>query len=66
MSDTRDSLPLKVCNFRLELTWRENANLNCVNESEVRCVRWLIQSAVVHPDIEQWQNTRIGETNTLL
>ena len=29
-------------------------------------VRWVIEKASVHPEIEEWQNTRGGETNTLL
>ena len=32
----------------------------------LRWVRWVIEKASVHPEIEEWQNTRGGETNTLL
>ena len=32
----------------------------------LRWVRWVIEKAAVHPEIEEWQNVRRGETNTLL
>lgn len=32
----------------------------------LRWVPWLIQNAVAHPEIDEWQNTRGTEVNTLL
>lgn len=32
----------------------------------IRWVRWVIQNAVDHPEIDEWQNKRRTETNTLL
>lgn len=32
----------------------------------LRWVRWIIGNAAANPDIEEWQNVRRGETNTLL
>jgi hypothetical protein len=32
----------------------------------IRWVRWIIESAVTHPEIDEWQNVRGTETNTLL
>ena len=32
----------------------------------LRWVRWVIENAPVHPEIDEWQNKRGNETNTLL
>ncbi len=32
----------------------------------IRWVRWIIESAGTHPEIDEWQNSRGSETNSLL
>jgi hypothetical protein len=32
----------------------------------IRWVRWVIENAATHPEIDEWQNTRGTEVNTLL
>ncbi|MDE0031252.1 MAG: hypothetical protein OXU42_17855 [Deltaproteobacteria bacterium] len=32
----------------------------------LRWIRWVIQNAGKHPEIDEWRNTRTNETNTLL
>jgi hypothetical protein len=32
----------------------------------IRWVRWVIENAPIHPDIDEWQNTRGTTVNTLL
>jgi hypothetical protein len=32
----------------------------------IRWVRWVIENATTHPEIDEWQNTRGTEVNTLL
>lgn len=32
----------------------------------IRWVRWVVENVETHPEIDEWQNTRRTETNTLL